>query len=121
LQAALQVTLNLYRSPPPNSEDVINILLETAVHSRSKGIFALENVGNQCMISFLKRALGLLVDGLGEEELSGILHAEMFYFKQRRLQFERMFRQAALFAPAFGVAGSVIGMIDMLALPVPDK
>jgi len=26
-----------------------------------------------------------------------------------------MFRQAALFAPAFGVAGSVVGLIDMLA------
>jgi chemotaxis protein MotA len=115
LQAALQVTLNLYRNPPPNSEDVINILLHTAVRSRDKGILALENVGNQCTISFLKRALGLLVDGLGDEEVNSILHSEMFYFKQRRLQFERMFRQAALFAPAFGVAGSVVGLIDMLA------
>jgi chemotaxis protein MotA len=39
----------------------------------------------------------------------------MFQFKQRRAQFERMFRQCALFAPAFGVAGSVIGLINMLA------
>src|SRR5208282_1981945 len=28
---------------------------------------------------------------------------------------ERIFRQGALFAPAFGVAGSVIGLINMLA------
>lgn len=39
----------------------------------------------------------------------------MFHFKQRRVQIERIFRQGALFAPAFGVAGSVIGLINMLA------
>jgi chemotaxis protein MotA len=39
----------------------------------------------------------------------------MFHFKQRRAQIERMFRQGALLAPAFGVAGSVIGLINMLS------
>ena len=39
----------------------------------------------------------------------------MVHFKQRRVQIERMFRQGAMFAPAFGVAGSVVGLIDMLA------
>jgi chemotaxis protein MotA len=115
LQAALRVTRNLYRNAPPTSEEVINILLETALHSRSKGVFALEDISNESTITFLKRALGLLIDGFKEDELGGILYAEMLHFKQRRAQFERMFRQAALFAPAFGVAGSVVGLINMLA------
>lgn len=115
LYAALQVTRNLYRDSPPSSEEVINSILEIVLHSRGKGLLALENMGEQSTISFLRRSLALLVDGLNSEELSEILHAEMFHFKQRRALFERMFRQAALFAPAFGVAGSVIGLIDMLA------
>ena len=57
----------------------------------------------------------LEVDPIKDEELSEILHTEMFHFKQRRAQIERIFRQGALLAPAFGVAGSVIGLIDMLA------
>lgn len=115
LRAALRVTRNLYRDPPPTSREVIDTLLEMALHSRGKGVLALESMGEQSAFSFMKRALGLLVDGFPNEDLAEILHAEMFNFKQRRTQFERMFRQAALFAPAFGVAGSVVGLIDMLA------
>jgi chemotaxis protein MotA len=115
LWAAAWVTRNLYRSAPPTSREVIDALMEAAVQSRGKGLIALEDMSEQATISFLKRGLGLLVDGMSDEEIADILHAEMFHFRQRRAQFERMFRQAALFAPAFGVAGSVVGLIDMLA------
>ena len=115
LLAALRVTRNLYRNPPPTSNEVVNTMIEMALHSRNRGVLALETAGEQSTLTFLKRALALLVDGLKEAELAEILHAEMLHFRQRRGQIERMFRQAALFAPAFGVAGSVIGLIDMLA------
>ena len=114
LRAAVQVTRNLHRNPPPTSKEVIDTMLDMAVQSRGKGLLALENMGEQSTITFLKRALGLLLEGLADEELSDLLHAEMLHFKQRRAYIERMFRQGALFAPAFGVAGSVIGLIDML-------
>jgi chemotaxis protein MotA len=115
LHAALLVTRNLYRDPPPTSDEVIHTMIEVALHTRTGGVLALEAVGGRSTISFLKRALALLVDGLKDEELTEILHAEMAYFRQRRAQIERMFRQAAVFAPAFGVAGSVVGLIDMLS------
>ncbi len=115
LRTALQVTRNLHRDPPPTSKEVINTMLDMAVQSRGKGLLALESMGEHSTIAFLKRALGLLIDGLPDEELSDLLHAEMLHFKQRRAYVERMFRQAALLAPAFGVAGSVVGLIDMLA------
>src|SRR5262249_48761879 len=115
LYIALRVARNLYASPPPSSNEVINSMTEMALRRRGRGILALEAMGEQSTISFLKRALALLVDGLKDDELADILQAEMLHFKQRRAQSERVFRQAALFAPAFGVAGSVIGLIDMLA------
>jgi chemotaxis protein MotA len=118
LKAALRVTRNVYRYPPPTNAAIINTMLEVAVFSRasnSNGIAAVESMSEQSTVSFLKRALGLLIDRIKDEELSEILHTEMFHFKQRRAQIERIFRQGALFAPAFGVAGSVIGLINMLA------
>lgn len=121
LVAALRVTRNLYRHPPPTSNKVIGSMLEMALETRGKGVLALEAMSEQSTISFLKRALALLIDGLKDEELNEILQAEMVHFKQRRQQIERMFRQGALFAPAFGVAGSVVGLIDMLAgISEPD-
>jgi chemotaxis protein MotA len=118
LYAALQVMRNVYRYPPPTSAEIISTMLEVAVYSSGNGgkyIAALENMSEQSTVSFLKRALGLLIDRIKDDELSEILHTEMFHFKQRRAQIERIFRQGALFAPAFGVAGSVIGLVNMLA------
>lgn len=124
IHAALRVIANVYRHPPPTSAEVISAILEVAVYSRGAGgqnISALENMSEQSTVSFLKRALGLLIDPLKDDELYEILHTEMFHFKQRRVQIERIFRQGALFAPAFGVAGSVIGLISMLAgISTPD-
>lgn len=117
IYAALRVTRNVYQQPPPTSAEIISTLLSVAVHSRAAGnnILALENMSEQSTVSFLKRALNLLIDRLKDDDLAELLHNEMFHFKQRRAQIERMFRQGALLAPAFGVAGSVIGLINMLA------
>jgi len=115
IRAALRVARNTYTGRMLTPERIIDILHELAAQTRSKGVLALESFSEQTTIGFLKRALNLLVDGFKDDEMHEILHTEMLYFKQRRAQHERVFRHAARLAPAFGVAGSVIGLIAMLA------
>ncbi|MFT4560497.1 MAG: chemotaxis protein MotA [Gammaproteobacteria bacterium] len=115
IRAAVLVALNTYSRKMLTPERVIAVLRDLAVRTRSDGLLALENYSEQTTIGFLRRALNLLVDGFKDDDLHEILHTEMFYFKQRRSQHERVFRHAAKLAPAFGVAGSVIGLIAMLA------
>ncbi|MFQ5780599.1 MAG: motility protein A, partial [Nitrospiria bacterium] len=62
-----------------------------------------------------KDALSILVDGYKEDEIREVLITEMYFFKQRREQNERVFRSMARAAPAFGIIGSVIGLIGMLS------
>jgi chemotaxis protein MotA len=115
IRAALRVAHNTYAGKMFTPERIIAVLRELAVRTRTKGVLALEDFGEHTTIGFLKRGLNLLVDGFNDDELHDILQTEMFYFKQRRIQHERVFRHAARLAPAFGVAGSVIGLIAMLA------
>ena len=115
LCASMHVARNTYTGKMLTPERIIEILQELAVRARSKGVLALEEFGEQTTVGFLKRGLNLLVDGFRDDELHEILRTEMAYFKQRRVQHERCFRHAARLAPAFGVAGSVIGLIAMLA------
>ncbi|MDA0822630.1 MAG: MotA/TolQ/ExbB proton channel family protein [Proteobacteria bacterium] len=115
IHAATLVALNTYSRKMLTPERVIAVLRDLAVRTHSDGLLALENYSEQTTIGFLRRALNLLVDGFKDDDLYEILHTEMFYFKQRRSQHERVFRHAAKLAPAFGVAGSVIGLIAMLA------
>jgi chemotaxis protein MotA len=115
LKNAYRVALNSYKKDVVNSPDeIVNLLLDISVRSRYDGILSLEKVEKATTISFLKTALGLLVDGYKEDEIRSILHNEMYYFKIRRQHSERVFRTMALVAPAFGVAGSIIGLIGML-------
>ena len=115
IKNAYKVAANSYKKDTINSPDhVVNILLDISVRSRSNGMLSLEKVEKTTQITFLKNALSLLVDGYREDEIRGILHNEMYYFKTRRQLSERVFRTMALLAPGFGVAGSIIGLIGML-------
>jgi len=112
--AALRVAQNAYTTEPPTTDEIVNTLMDLSVRSRRKGIMALENAEGQTTVSFLKRALEMLVDSYSADELRDILTTEMHYFRERRAHHERLFRHAARLAPAFGVAGSVIGLITMI-------
>ncbi|MEA3640519.1 MAG: MotA/TolQ/ExbB proton channel family protein [Lamprobacter sp.] len=113
--AAFYVARNSYTQRPPTEHEIIDSLLDVAVRSRHSGLLALEVIEEQMTISFLRSALGMLVDGYKPAEVRDILSTEMHYFRQRRVQQEKLFRHMARLAPAFGVAGSVVGLIGMVA------
>lgn len=115
IAASLKVAHRTLSAPTPTANVIVDALLDLSVRSRRKGLLALEDAEEETTISFLKRALGMLVDGYSSDEIRDILHTEMHYFRERRAQHERFFRHAARLAPAFGVAGSVIGLIAMLS------
>lgn len=115
LKSALIVAKNAYaKDAISSSDEVVTLLMDMAVKSKYDGIISLEKYEEQITVSFLKDALSLLVDGYSEEEIRDILNTEMYYFKLRRQQSERVFRIMATVAPPFGVAGSIIGLIGML-------
>ena len=95
----------------PTPDEIVETLLKISVRSRYDGILALEKFENQTTVSFLKSALAMMVDGYREQEVREILTTELAFFRQRRQQHERVFRHMARLAPAFGVAGSVIGLM----------
>lgn len=115
LSTAVKVVVNSYRTPPPTKKEIVDALLDLSLKSRVDGLLALEEEEERVSVLFLRRALTMLVDGFRIEELRDALYTEIYFFQQRRSQHERVFRHLAMLAPAFGVAGSVIGLIGMLA------
>ena len=79
-----------------------------------EGILSLQNQENETTILFLRRALGCLVDGYSIDQIRDILNTEMYFFKLRREDSERVVRAIADYFPAFGIMGSVVGLITML-------
>lgn len=111
---AFKVARNAYRNGHASSAEIVNTLLDLSVKSKVDGILSLERSEAKATSSFLKNGLVLLVDNYKEEEIRETLSTEMAFFNLRRQQSERFFQTMARMAPAFGVAGSVIGLIGML-------
>jgi len=115
LAVAIKVAINSYRSPIPSEQEIVDSLLDLSLQSKLDGLLALEKEGERASVLFLGRALSMLVDGFKGDELRDALYTEIHFFQQRRALHERVFRQMALLAPAFGVAGGVVGLVGMLA------
>jgi chemotaxis protein MotA len=112
---AVKVAVNSYRSTVPSGQEIVDSLLDLSLKSRLDGLIALEKEGERASVLFLERALSMLVDGFKVDELREALYTEIHFFQHRRASHERVFRNMALLAPAFGVAGGCIGLIGMLA------
>ena len=108
------VAKNAYTNGHATSEEIVNTLLDLSVKSKVDGVLSLERSENSATSSFLKNGLILLVDNYKEEEIRETLNVEMSFFNLRRQQSERFFQTMARMSPAFGVAGSVIGLIGLL-------
>jgi len=114
LRIVKKVLLSAYNNPIKKETEIINILIDLSIRSRVEGILSLQDQENETTILFLRRALGCLVDGYQIDQIRDILNTEMYFFKLRREDSERVLRSVAEYFPAFGIIGSVVGLITML-------
>lgn len=90
--------------------------------ARRDGILALENVTHEIKDPFLVRGIQLAVDGTDPEVIHGMMQAELEYMVSRHDRGIRVFKQFATYAPAFGMIGTLIGLVIMLGnLQDPQK
>lgn len=104
-----------YRTRVKTPEEIVEILVDLSVKSKLKGVLSLQEDQEETSIMFLRRSLGFLVDGYTREQIKEILTTEMYFFKLRREESERVLRTIAEICPSFGLIGSMVGLIGMIA------
>jgi len=104
-----------YRTKVKTPEEIVEILVDLSVKSKIKGVLSLQEDQEETSIMFLRRSLGFLVDGYTKDQIKEILTTEMYFFKLRREESERVLRTIAEICPSFGLIGSMVGLIGMLA------
>ena len=114
LKIAFKVVTARYRKPVKTETEIINILIDLSIKSRMEGILSLQDEEQETSILFLRRALSCLVDGYRAEQIREILNTEMYFFKLRREDLERVLRTIGESLPVFGLIGSIIGWVTML-------
>jgi len=91
----------------------IKFIVELAQKARKESLLALENV--EIEDEFLKKGIGLAVDGTEPAIIKGVLKAEMTYIQKRHADGKAILVIVGDMAPAFGMIGTLVGLVNMLA------
>jgi chemotaxis protein MotA len=103
-----------FRGGPGDALDVITGLVKFAERARREGLLALEDDADQVSDPFLKKGLQLVVDGSDPELVRDILQTELAFLEERHKTGAALFDTLGALAPAFGMIGTIIGLIQML-------
>lgn len=102
-------------------DEVIALLVKFAERARREGILALEKQMEEVTDTFLSNGLQLAVDGTEPELLKDIMETELQYLESRHKYGKSIVDAFGALAPAWGMIGTLIGLILMLAnLDDPD-
>ena len=109
---AIKVFLKTMLGKTPAPSEIIDEIVELAVTARKDSILALEKV--EIADPFLAKGIKLVVDGTAPDLVTSILNTEIKFMKQRHLEGAKIFGTVSAMAPAFGMIGTLIGLVQML-------
>ncbi len=89
-------------------------IVEYAQVARTRGLLALEESANQCPDPFMKSSLMLIVDANDPEKVRGMLDDTIMFMCERHENGRSFFEKGVGIFPAFGMLGTLIGLINML-------
>jgi len=93
---------------------LITQFVEFATRARREGILALETSMKEVDDPFLQKGLQLTIDGLEPGNIKEILETEIDYVAERHRLGAEIFMTMGTFAPALGMIGTLIGLVQML-------
>ncbi|MBD3390411.1 MAG: motility protein A [Chitinivibrionales bacterium] len=112
--SAFGVLKNVFFTTPRTPAQTIKQLVEFAEQARREGILALEARAMEIEDEFLKKGIQLAVDGTEPELIKDILSTEITFIEQRHADGAKIFDFWGTVAPAFGMIGTLVGLVLML-------
>lgn len=111
---AMMLHAALRRLPDPT--DAARRMMELAERARRGGVLQLEPlVDRLAHTPFLHKAIRLVVDGATGDEVERTLRRELAEMARRHRRCAGVFRRAAEVAPAMGLIGTLVGLVQMLS------
>jgi chemotaxis protein MotA len=93
---------------------LIQTLVSFAEKARREGLLALEEDAGQLDDEFMRKSIQLVVDGTDPELVKSILDTEIGLLEERHSSNKGYLDSIAELGPAFGMLGTLIGLIQML-------
>ncbi len=94
---------------------IINQLVALAEVARRDGLLALESKMADVQNSVIKSGLQMAIDGNDADTIESVMRTEMESISRRHREGKSILDQLARFAPAYGMIGTLMGLIMMLS------
>jgi chemotaxis protein MotA len=111
---SIQVAKKAFTTKNMSVDEIIASFVHFASKARKEGILALENLLPQVEDDFFRKGVQLTIDGLEPQSIVEIMETEITFIRDRHRQGADMFQTMGTFAPAFGMIGTLIGLVQML-------
>ena len=115
VQTTLRVVAGTTMRVPPDPGKAALRTFRLAELARRHGPMHLEAlIAHHADAPFLQKALAMVVDGAAADELEEVLRHDLHAGLHRILRSAAVLRRAADYAPAMGLIGTLIGLVQML-------
>ena len=104
----------IFKVPTINTPEMIQKIIELSNVARKEGLLSLEEAASDLNDEFLKKGILLIVDGTDPELVKSIMETEMICIESRHKKVVAFYETLASMGPAWGMIGTLIGLINML-------
>lgn len=104
----------VFKSQQINELETIQNVIKLSNVARKDGLLQLEEVANSMDDAFMKKGLLLIVDGTDAELVRSILETELTCIEERHKEAIGFWESLGSMGPAWGMIGTLIGLINML-------
>ena len=110
----MKICSNIFTSKENSKEDMIRTLVDLSNKARREGLLALEAEQDRIGDEFIKQSLQLVVDGVEPATIREFMELELTNLDSRHYLGRSIFKTMAAQFPAWGMIGTLIGLINLL-------
>jgi chemotaxis protein MotA len=121
VRQVVKITMQVLFDKKQEVSSLGNLFVKLAQKARREGLLALEDELEEIEEPFLRNGLQMVIDGFEPDSIRDIMETEINTLIQRHRIGQNLYRTWGTLAPAFGMIGTLIGLVQMLsALDNPD-
>ena len=105
---------NVFFHRAQSAENVINMMIDFGKLARKEGILSFESKLKDIDDPFFVKGLELAIDGVESNSIKNVLETEIAYVEERHSLGAEIFTSMGGYAPAVGMLGTIIGLVQML-------
>lgn len=113
VRQAFKAGIKAFASRRTKPSDIVATMVKIAEISRREGLLALERIQSDSPL--LKKAMQLIADSADPNLIHDTVSIEIASMQQRHRTSILIFQKLGSFGPAFGMIGTLIGLVQMLA------